>query len=169
VDVLAPEQRVVKQRLPGVHVNRAAITQREPRGVVHPAVDGDDEQRSGHPRERDRDAAGEVRPRLQPVPSVGINTDKDGFDEEAEAFQREAEAEHIPEILHPHWPQQPQLEGQDRAGDDAHREQREHDPRPAFRERAVERVAGAQVAVLGEQDEHRERDAEAHQRDVHRQ
>jgi hypothetical protein len=169
VDVLAPEQRVVEQRLPRVHVDRAAVAEGEPGRVVHPAVDGDDEQRAGHARDGDRDPAQKVRPRLEPVPAIGINPDKDGFEEEGETLQREAEPEHVPEVLHPHRPQQPQLEGQDRAGHDAHREQREHDPRPAFRQRPVERIAAAQVAVFGEQDEHGERDAEAHERNVHRQ
>jgi hypothetical protein len=169
VDVLAPEQRVVEQRLPRVHVDRAAILEGEPGRVVHPAVDRDDEQRAGHARDGDRNAAREVRPRLKPVPAIRINTYKYGFEEEGEALQRKAEPEHVTEVLHPHRPQQPELEGQDRAGDDAHREQREHDPRPAFRQRAIERIAGAQVAVLGEKHQYGEGNAEAHERDVHRQ
>jgi hypothetical protein len=167
VDVLAPEQRVVEQRLPRVHVDRAAAAEGETGRVVHPAVDRDDEERARHAGDGDRNAAREMRPRLKPVPPISINTYEYGFEEEGEALKREAEPEHVTEVLHPHRPQQPELEGQDRAGDDAHREQREHDPRPAFRQHAVERIAGAEVAVLGEKHEYGEGDAEAHERDVH--
>jgi hypothetical protein len=61
VHVLAPEHRVGEQRLPGMHVDRPAVVQREPGGVVHPPVDGDDEQRARDARDRDRDAGQEVR------------------------------------------------------------------------------------------------------------
>ena len=50
---------------------------------------------------------------------------------------------------------------------DADGEQRDHHPRPAPGERAVERVARAQMQPLGEQHHRRERDPEADQRDVH--
>jgi hypothetical protein len=108
-----------------------------------------------------------MRPWRQPVPSVRVNTDEDRLEEEGEPLQREPEPEHVPEVSHPLRPQQPQLERQDRPGHDTDREQREHDPGPAPRERPVQGIAGSQVAVFGEQDEHGERDPEAHQRDVH--
>ena len=167
VRVLAVEHRVGEQRLPWVHVGRPAVGQGEPGRVVHPGVDGDDEERAGDAGDRDREAGQEVRPRREPVPAVGVDADEDGFEEEREALEREAEAEHVPEVLHPHRPQQPEFERQDRAGDDAHGEQREHDPRPASGERAVELVAGSQVAVFGDEDENGERDAKTHQRNVH--
>ena len=167
VRVLAVEHRVGEQRLPWVHVGRPAVGQGEPGRVIHPGVDGDDEERAGDAGDRDREAGQEVRPRREPVPAVGVDADEDGFEEEREALEREAEAEHVPEVLHPHRPQQPEFERQDRAGDDAHGEQREHDPRPAPGERAVELVAGSQVPVFGDEDENGERDAETHQRDVH--
>jgi hypothetical protein len=107
------------------HVGRPAVGQGEPGRVVHPGVDGDDEERAGDAGDRDREAGQEVRSRREPVPAVGVD-----------------------------------------AGDDAHGEQREHDPRPAPGERAVERVAGSQVPVFGDENQNRERDAEAHQRDV---
>jgi hypothetical protein len=167
VRVLAVEHRVGEQRLPGVDVRGPPIDQGEPGGMVHPGVDRDDEERAGDAGHRDRDAGQEVRPGAQPVPAVGVDPDKDGLKEEGEALQREAEPEHVAEVLHPHWPQQSELERQDRAGDDAHREEGEHDPRPAPGERAVERVAGVQVAVFGDEDKNWERDAEADKRYVH--
>jgi hypothetical protein len=166
VGVLAVEHRVGEQRPPGVHVGRAAVDQREPGGVVHPGVDRDDEERAGDAGHRDREAGQEVRSGRQPVPAVGVDPDEDGFEEEGETLKREAEPEHVPEVLHPHRPQQAEFEGQDRAGDDAHREQRQHDPRPAPGQRAVELVTGAEVTVFGDEDENRERDAEADQGDV---
>jgi hypothetical protein len=109
-----------------------------------------------------------VQARRQPLPAVGVDAHEDGLDEEREALQREAEAEDVPEVGHPLRPQRAELEGQDRSGDHAHREQREHDARPAPGQDAVEVIAGAQVTVLGEQDQHGERDAEAYERDVNR-
>jgi hypothetical protein len=64
-------------------------------------------------------------------------------------------------------PQQAHLEAEDRAGDHPDGEQRDHDPRPAARDRAVGLVAGALVQPLHEQHHRREGDAEAHERDVH--
>jgi hypothetical protein len=167
VDVLTPEHRVGEQRLPRVHVSGPAIDQGEPAGMVHPGIDRDNEKGARHSSDGDRDAGQEVRARAEPVPAVGVDPDEDGLGEEREALQREAEPEDVPEVLGPHRPQQAQLEGQDRAGDHAHREQREHDLRPAPRQRPVQGVAGAQVAVLGEQHEHRERNAERYEGDVH--
>jgi len=167
VRVLAVEHRVGEQRPPRVHVGRPAVDQGEPGRVVHPGVDGDDEERAGDAGERDREAGQEMRSRREPVPAVGVNADEDGFEEEGEALEGEAQSEHVPEVLHPYRPQQPEFEGQDRAGDHAHGEQREHDPRPAPGERAVELVAGSQVPVFGDEYKNGERDAEAHQRDVH--
>ena len=53
----------------------------------------------------------------------------------------------LPNGRHEVRPEQAHLEAQDRAGDDADGEQREHHLRPAACERPVERVAGAQVAA----------------------
>jgi hypothetical protein len=64
-------------------------------------------------------------------------------------------------------PQQPHLEAEDRAGDHSDGEQRRHHPRPAARQRPVELIAGAQEQPLGVEHHRRERDPEAHQRNVH--
>ena len=61
----------------------------------------------------------------------------------------------------------PNSKRQDRAGHDADREQHHRHLRPALGERLVGRVAGAQVEPLDEQEHRRERDPEAHDRDVH--
>ena len=103
----------------------------------------------------------EVRARRQPVPAVDVDPDEDRLEEEREALDREAEAEHAAERGGEVRPQQPHLEAEDRAGDHADGEQRDHHPRPAPRERAVQRVAGAQVQPLDEQHHRRERDPEA--------
>jgi hypothetical protein len=106
VDVLAPEHRVVEQGLPGVDVGSPAVDQREARRVIHPPVDRDHEERPRHAGDRDGDAGQEVEPWRDPVPAIRINPEKDGFHEEGEPFEREAQAEDIPEVLHPYWPQQ---------------------------------------------------------------
>jgi hypothetical protein len=168
VHVLAPELRVAEQRLPRVHVDRAAIAQGEPGGMIHPAVNRDDEQRAGHSGDRDRDPAGEVQPWRQPVPAVGVDPNEDGLNEEREALQREAKAEDVAEIRHPLGPQRAELEGQDRSGDHAHREQRHHDARPPPGQDPVQVIPGAKVTVLGEQDQDREGDPEAHEGNVNR-
>jgi hypothetical protein len=112
-------------------VGRPAVDEGEAGRVVHPPVDRDDEQRSRHAGDRDGDAAQEVESGRNPVPSIRINPDKDGFDEEGEPFQGEAETEDVPEVLDPHRPEQAQFEAQDGPRHDPDREQREHDPRPA--------------------------------------
>ena len=45
------------------------------------------------PGDHDRDAAGEVSPRRQPIPAVDVDADEDRLDEERESLDREAEAE----------------------------------------------------------------------------
>src|SRR2546425_7390530 len=61
----------------------------------------------------------------------------------AHRFEHEAQPEHVAEGGHETRPLQAELEAEDRTRDDADREQREHHLRPAPRERAEERVAGA--------------------------
>jgi hypothetical protein len=108
-----------------------------------------------------------VGARRQPVPPVGVDPDEDGLNKEREPFEREAEPEHVAEVLDPLRPQQPELKRQDRAGHHAHREQREHDPRPSPRQGPVQLISGSQVPPLREQHDHGKRDTEADQRDMH--
>ena len=100
------------------------------------------------------------------VPAVGVDPDEDRLQEEREPLDREPEPEHAAERGREVRPQQPHLEAQDRAGDHPDREQRQHDPAPALRERSVQRVAGPDPQPLDEHHHHRERDPEADQRDV---
>src|SRR5690348_6160426 len=165
--VLGPEERVREKRRPRMRVHRLPVAQREPGRVVHPRVDRDDEERARDARHRDRDPGPEVQPRLEPVRAVGVDPDEAGSGAARCRLQREADRDRVADILDLTRPQQAELEGQDRAGDHAHREQREHDLGPAPGQGPVERVTGAQVTPLGEQDHDREGDAEAHQRDVH--
>jgi len=151
-----------------MHVRGPPVDQREPGRVVHPRVDGDHEEGPGDPRHRDGDAAQEMDPGRQFVPAVGVDPHEDRLDEEREPLEREAEAEDVAEVPHPHRPQQAHLERQDRPGDHADREQGQHDPGPPPGDGPVEGVAGTHVPVLDEQDEHREGNAEADQRDMHR-
>ena len=138
----------------------------KPVRIVHPAVDGDHRTSSRESRRGDDEAAQEVRPRRQPVPAVDVDRDEDRLDEEREALDREGEAEDLAPTLHELRPQQAELEREDRAGDDADREEDQHHLRPALGERLVDRVAGPQVQPLHEEDDRRERDPEADQRDV---
>ena len=158
---------VSEQRLPRLDVDRAPVLEPEPGRIVHPCVDRDDEQRAGQARHHDGHAAQEVQPRRHAIPAVDVDRDEDRLDEEREALQAEGKAEDVPERGHEVRPQQAHLERQDRPGHDADREEGDHDLRPALGERPVELVAGAQVERLDEQDHARERDPEAHERDVH--
>src|SRR6266404_2621359 len=136
--------------------------------MVHPAVHRDHHQRAGEAGEDDGEAAEEMHARRETAPSVRVDADEDRLEEEREALDREAEPEHAAERAGERGPQQPHLEAEDRAGDDAGREQRGHDLRPPPRDRAVNGIAGAEVPPLEVEHERRERDAEADERDVHR-
>src|SRR3954469_739323 len=98
--------------------------------VVHPAVDGDDRQRSGDAGNRDRNAAGEVRAGREPAPAVDVDADEDRFEKERETFNRKAETEDAPEPGGEARPQEPHLETEDRPGHDPSREQSSHHLRP---------------------------------------
>src|SRR5882724_468684 len=106
--------------------------------------------------------------RRQSVPTVHVDRNEDRLDEEGEAFEREAEPEDVTERGHEAGPQETELEAEDGAGDHAHREERDHDLRPAPGARPEERIARRQVAPLREQHHRGEGDPEADQRDVHR-
>ena len=163
-----PEIAVAEQRRQRVHVHGLAIPEREAAWMVHPGVDRDHHQRAGETGDCDRDPAREMRARGQAVPPIDVDANEDRLDEERETLEREAESEDAPERGREVGPQQAHLEAQDRAGDHAHREQRDHHLRPALRQRAVERIARAEVQPLRQQHHRRERDPEAHQWDVHR-
>ena len=162
-----PEVAVLEQRRERVHVHRAAVHEPEAARVVHPGVDGDHHQRAGEARDDDRDPGQDVRARRQAIPAVDVDPDEDRLDEERDALDREAESEHVSERRHEVRPEHAQLEAEDRPGHDADGEQREHHLRPAPREHAIGLVAGAHVQPLREDDERRERDSEADERDVH--
>ena len=110
----------------------------------------------------------EVRPARQPVPAVDVDGDEDRLEEERDALQAERDAVDLAEGGAEVGPQEPELERQDRAGDDADGEEGERHLRPALRERLEVRLARAQVEPVDEQDHRREGDPEAHDRDVHR-
>ncbi len=135
--------------------------------MVHPAVDGDNRQGSGHAGDRDRDSCQEVRAGRQAVPAVHVDPDEDRLQEEREPLDREPEAEHAPERRHEARPEQPELEAEDRSGDHTDREQRDEDPRPAPRERQVDGVAAAEPEPFGEKHHDGKGDREADERDVH--
>src|SRR5207247_3966866 len=59
-----------------------------------------------------------------------------------------------------------ELEAEDRPGDDADGEEREHHLRPAAGEQPVEGIARPQMKPLDEENERRERDPEADERNV---
>ena len=141
---------------------------RKPGRVLHPAVDADHHQRAAEAGDHDRDPGEHVRARRQAVPAVDVDRDEDRLDEEREALERERQAEDVAVGGHELRPQQPELEREDRPRHDADREQGDHRLRPAAGEREQQRVAAAAAEPLHPQDERRERDAEAHERDVDR-
>ncbi len=144
VDLLVPEVRV-EQRRERVDVGHLAVRgQREALRVVHPPVDGDHRGRAEDARRGDDKPAQEVGALGQPVPAVDVDRDEDRLDEEGETLDREREAEDLAELLHELRPQQAELEREDRAGDDADREQDQHHLRPALGHGLVDRVARAQ-------------------------
>ena len=159
---------VAEERGDRIHVDHTAALEAEPRRVLHPRVHRQDHERARDPRDGDRNAAQEVQSRRQPVPAVDVDRDEDRLDEERDALEREPQAEHRSEPGHEARPQQPHLEAENRPGHHAHSEQREHRLRPALGELPIERVARAQVKPLDQEDKRRERDPEAHDRDVHR-
>ena len=91
------------------------------------------------PGDHDRDPDPEVRARRKPVPAVDVDRDEDRLGEERDALEREGEPEDVAEVRHELRPQQPELEREDRPGDDPDREQDQHHLRPALRERPVGR------------------------------
>ncbi len=166
VHELEADVRVAEQRTQRLHLGHDPVDQLEADRVVHPRVHGEHEQRARQAGEHDREAAQEVRARRHPVPAVDVDPDEDRLDEEREALQREPEPEDRSERPHEARPQQAHLEAQDRPRHDAAREQRDHDLRPAHRQRAVHLVAGAQPQPLGAEHHRRKRDPEADERDV---
>src|SRR5271168_1084328 len=107
-----------------------------------------------------------MHPRAHAVPPVDVDANEDRLEEERESLQREAEAEHVAERRDEVWPENAELEAEDRAGHDADGEQCEHHLRPAARNGPVKLVSGAQVARLCEHHHRGERDAEADEWDV---
>ena len=162
-----PQIGVAEQGVHRVDVDRLAADEAESGRVVHPRVDGDDHPRAGEAGEDDRQRAEHVRARRQAVPAVDVDPDEDRLEEEREALDREAEAEDAAERGREVRPQQAHLEAEDRARDDAHGEEGDHDPAPAAGDREVDRVAGAVAHPLHDQHHHGKGDAEAHERDVH--
>jgi hypothetical protein len=109
-----------------------------------------------------------VRARRKPVPAVHVDPDENRLEEKRKTLDREPEPENPAERGSEIGPEQTHLEAEDRPRDHADGEERHHDPRPTPRQRAIQRVAGAQPARFGEEHQHRERDAERDERDVHR-
>jgi hypothetical protein len=91
VDQLVPEKRVAKQRREGVDVDHPAAPQRNADGMVHPAVDGDDEQRAGKARDDHGNAGQQVRTRREPIPAVDVDGNEDRLDEEGETLGEEGD------------------------------------------------------------------------------
>ena len=102
----------------------------------------------------------------EPVPAVDVDRDEDRLGEEEDPLDREAGAEDVAPALHELRPEQPHLEGEDRAGDGADREQDRRRLRPELREAHRVVVVVAPAAVLGDQHDRRERDADAREDDV---
>jgi hypothetical protein len=166
VDGLGPDVLVSEQRLEWADIGDPAGLEREAARVVHPGVHRDHHQRAGEAGDHDRDTSQEMRPWRDAIPAVDVDGDEDRLDEERECLEREAESKDLTKRGHEVRPKQPELEAQDRAGDDPDREQGEHHFRPALRDRAVDRVAASEPQPFEHEHEGREGDAEADDRDV---
>jgi hypothetical protein len=107
-----------------------------------------------------------VRPRRQAIPPEDVDRDEDRLEEEADALDREQDAEHLAEPPGERRPQQSELERQHGARDRPHRERHGHHLRPAPGEEQRIRVVTAQAPVVGDQHERRERHADRREDDV---
>ncbi len=110
-----------------------------------------------------------MRPGLQPPPSVQIDGDEDRFEEERPGLDPETDPEDITPPAHHPRPEQTEFEGEHRAGDDTHGELDRHDRRPAPRQQKGCRVLVAQPAVVHDQGDQGEGNAQGDQDDVGRQ
>ena len=156
----------VEEHAERVHVDDAAAAEGEPAGSVHPAVGRDHRQRPADAGQRDRDSAPEVRPRAHPVPTVDVDGDEDRLNEEEQALDGEGDAVRGAEPAHQPWPQQTQLEREDRARDGADREEHRRHVRPPPGEQHRVLVAPAQPQVVRDKHEDGEGHPEGHEDDV---
>ncbi len=129
-------------------------------GDVHPGVGGDHEERGRRRGHRDRKPEQPMHARRHPVPPVQIQAHEDRLEEERGPLERERQADDPAGVGHEPGPKQPKLEADDRARHRAHREQHSEHLRPPPGQRAPNRVAGAQVHALGDEDHQRQTDAE---------
>ena len=134
--------------------------------LVHPRVHGDHREGAAEPGDHDRHAGPEMRPAGQALPAEDVDRDEDRLEEEEDALDREQDAEHVAEATGELRPQQAELEREHRARDRAHREGHGGHLRPPLREPQRDGVVLAQAAVVRDQHQRREGDAERRQDDV---
>src|SRR3954452_16168637 len=156
----------LKITLSGSTLVTSPLVGEKPPRLVHPRVDGHDRVRAAEPRDRDRHAGPEVRPRRQPLPSEDVDRDEDRLEEEEDPLDREEHPEDRAEAAGEGRPQQPELERQHRPCHGAHRERHGDDLGPAPGEQQRVGVAVAQPAVVGDQHDRREGHAERRENDM---
>ena len=83
--------------------------------------------------------------RRDALAAVQVHAQEDGFGEEREALETEERANDVAECAHEARPQEPQLEGEHRARDRAHREENGGAAAQHFGEIAIVAIASAQM------------------------
>ena len=136
----ARSSELAKSAVERVHVDDPAVADPEARRVVHPAVDRDHHERAGEAGDRDRDAGQEVRRAARGGPSRTRRSPmKIASTKNEKPSSAKPRPNTSPNVAMNAGPEQAELEAEDRPGDDADREQREHHARPAPGQRPVER------------------------------
>ena len=100
------------------------------------------------------------------LPPEDVDRDEDRLEEEEDALDREQHAEYLAKASCERRPKKPEFEREDGPRDGADRERHRHRLRPPLRELQRVRILVAQAAVVRDQHQRRQRNAERRQDDV---
>ena len=142
------------------------FSRRKPAGVFIQALAMHDEDARDRAADGDDDAGAQVGPWADAFPAVEVDAEEDGFGEEREPFEGERHPDDRAGVLHEAWPEETQLERQDRSRDGADGEENRGALRPPLGQLEVVRVARAQPAGLGDDHEGGHADADDRENDV---
>ncbi len=109
-----------------------------------------------------------MRPWREAIPAIEVQSEEDGLDKKGEPLCRKRKTDDAPGVAHEKRPEQPQLEGEDGAGNGADGEEDGESLGPAPDERFVDRVAGPQPESLGDEEQNRQPHTEDGEDDVKR-
>ena len=160
-------RRLVEHRRQWPHVRHRAVRGKcEPGRCVHPGVYSDDAVGADDASGSHRQQRAQVGARRQTSPTVEVDAEEDGFDEEGDALDRERQAEDVAEATHQPRPQQAHLEAEHGARHGTDGEEHGGDLRPALGETKGDRVVVPDGATVHHVDHRREGDAKAGEDDV---